>query len=164
MERSDVQSKEHIRLWHLRVRVTTPCFPRLHPGILPRCCSASSVPLCMLNSVCRPFKVSDRPLAYVWKNFISKDEAKHIATLAAPHLKQSLVGDNQKANTVRFCHHCPGALARSSRARSVHTSDATATKKHQHFARQAAPPPDQVPHRRFTWSSRCSSCSVRHAV
>lgn len=51
--------------------------------------------------MCRPVKVSNKPLAYVWKNFISREEAKHIATLAAPFLRQSLVGDNQKSSSVR---------------------------------------------------------------
>eukprot|EP00892_Ulva_mutabilis_P006527 jgi/Ulvmu1/4246/UM192_0006.1 len=48
-----------------------------------------------------PVKVSDKPLAYVWKNFISRREARHIAELALPQLRQSRVGDNQEATDIR---------------------------------------------------------------
>lgn len=53
-----------------------------------------------VTGICRPVKVSDQPLAYVWKGFISRDEAKHIAQLAAPRLRQSLVGDGQASSDV----------------------------------------------------------------
>eukprot|EP00892_Ulva_mutabilis_P006532 jgi/Ulvmu1/4250/UM192_0010.1 len=48
-----------------------------------------------------PVKVSEQPLAFVWKEFISRDEAKHIAHLAAPRLRRSLVGDGQQSDEIR---------------------------------------------------------------
>eukprot|EP00892_Ulva_mutabilis_P010404 jgi/Ulvmu1/7736/UM039_0044.1 len=36
-------------------------------------------------------------MGIIWKNFISKQEARHIAELAAPHLKRSRVGTNHSS-------------------------------------------------------------------
>lgn len=65
--------------------------------------AVNNIPLCHYRSVCSPVKISDRPQAYVWQNFISKDEARHIAELAAPHLKRSRVGTNHSSIEVCVC-------------------------------------------------------------
>lgn len=45
-----------------------------------------------VQATTQPVQISRSPLAYVWENFISRDEARHIATLAAPLLQRSGVG------------------------------------------------------------------------
>ena len=78
-----------------REQILKSCGARL------RTCLAAWADALNTRPVCRPVQVAEQPLAYVWKNFISRDEAKHVAELALPHLRQSLVGDGQKANDVR---------------------------------------------------------------
>lgn len=46
--------------------------------------------------LCSPVQISEKPLAYIWKNFISSAEAKHIVQIAAPRLRQSLFGTDPK--------------------------------------------------------------------
>eukprot|EP00892_Ulva_mutabilis_P010406 jgi/Ulvmu1/7738/UM039_0046.1 len=48
-----------------------------------------------------PVQISKQPLAYLWKSFITRAEAQHIAKLAAPRLKRSGVGGEHKAGEAR---------------------------------------------------------------
>lgn len=48
-------------------------------------------------------RIASKPHALTWRNFISREEARHIVELAAPLMKRSGVGDVSASveNTVR---------------------------------------------------------------
>jgi hypothetical protein len=59
--------------------------------------------------MCRPLQISDAPVAYVWENFISDEEARHIVEAAAPRMRRSMVSGEKKIHEVRMAslHACP---------------------------------------------------------
>ena len=56
--------------------------------------------LCRWQSLCRPVQISEQPVAFLWKDFVSQAEARHLAELAAPRLKRSGVGGGHDAGQV----------------------------------------------------------------
>ena len=54
-----------------------------------------------IEGACRPIQVSKEPIAYVWKDFVSRDEARHIVKTAAPRMMRSLVGGGRAINEAR---------------------------------------------------------------
>ena len=59
-------------------------------------------------------QLSEEPRAYLWRGFLTRDEAEHLVKLGEPHLKRSTVvgakddtgEDNGNVDTVRTSHGC----------------------------------------------------------
>jgi hypothetical protein len=61
------------------------------------------------GALCRPVQISDKPISYIWEDFISAEEAVHIVKAAAPRMKRSLVSSKDKVDPVRspiLCGWC----------------------------------------------------------